>query len=272
MAVSIPDTLTVNTSERYILSIRIHPDGFSFSAAIPSKSNSFFYHEIEFDPSKTYAESLKETFFSEECLSWNYKKIHVFCFSPIYTCTPDIFFEAEKKEKILPYTFLSTPSKTLENVLPSKERLLFAIEKDVYEFLCRSFIKPEFIHHLTLPLRHWEKQSELALCGQMYVLINKGNVDIACFKQGRLLFLNNFHYSHPNDLLYYIACSWKQVGLDQLKDRLFLFGDTKYKQSIRPHLFQYIHFVSDMELPTDAYLRNPDIKQAPYEIILSVCE
>jgi hypothetical protein len=52
MAVSIPDTLTVNTSERYILSIRIHPDGFSFSAAIPSKSNSFFYHEIEFDLQK----------------------------------------------------------------------------------------------------------------------------------------------------------------------------------------------------------------------------
>ncbi|MDD2436797.1 MAG: DUF3822 family protein [Massilibacteroides sp.] len=273
MAIRIPDTLTINTSERYILSIRMNPDGFSFSVSIPSKSNSFFYQEIEFDHSKTYIESLKEAFFSEEFLSWNYKKIYIFCFTPTYVCIPENLFDTDKRGKIIEYAFLSTPSKSLVNVLiPDKEKLIFEIVPEIYEFLCRSFIHPEFLHHMTLPLRYWEKQNLLALNKQMHVLIHKRTIDIACYKQEKRLFLNSFQYQHVDDILYYIAYSWKQSGLDQFKDRLFLFGEMKDKQTLMSRLRHYIHFVSDMELPADAYLRNAELKQASFEIILSVCE
>lgn len=273
MAVSLPDTFTVNTSERYILSIRIVPDGLSFSGAIPSKSTSFFYRHIALDSSKAYAESLKEQFYEEECLSWPYLKVNIHCFTPDYLFVPEELFVEEKKQDLLDYTFLSPPQKCLVNSLPAdKGRILFGIEPEVYEFLCRSYIKPEFIHHMTLPLLNWGKQNQISLGGQMQVLLNKRTIDIACYRRGELVLLNSFACNQIDDVVYFISSVWSQTGLDQLKDRLYVFGEPHVKKELTVRLREYIQYVSDIELPADAYLRNNEIMEAPYDIILSVCE
>lgn len=273
MAVSIPDTLTVNSSERYILSIRISPDGFSFSGTIPDKRNSFFYRQITFDRSKDYVTSLKEAFFEEECLAWAYKSINIHCFTSSYLFIPEAFYDEDKKDDIIQYTFLTPSEICLSNPLISGQgRILFGLEKEVYEFLSRSFVNPEFIHHMTHPCNAWKQQSELSFSGQMHVILNKKTIDIACCKRGELTFLNSFDYTAPEDALYFISYAWKQADMDQLKDRLLLVGDMEYKKGLITNLKNYIHYVSEMELPADVYLRNPEIMQAPYDIILSVCE
>lgn len=63
MTISIPDTLTTDNSEKYIVSIRLRSGGLSFSAYSPSVNESFFYRDIEFDRTKPYVSSLKECFF-----------------------------------------------------------------------------------------------------------------------------------------------------------------------------------------------------------------
>lgn len=273
MAVSIPDTLTANSSERYILSIRIHPDGFSFSGTIPDKRNSFFYRRIPFDHSKDYVTSLKDAFFEEECLAWPYKKVNIFCFTPNYLFIPEVFYDDDKKDVMMNYAFLAPSDICLSNTLISGQgRILFGLEKKVYEFLFRSFVHPEFIHHMTYPVNTWKRQSNLSFSGEMHVILNRKTIDIVCFKRGELLFLNSFAYSAPDDVLYFISYTWKQAGMDQLKDRLLIFGGADYKKDLISNLKNYIHYVSEMELPADAYLRNQEIMQAPYDIILSVCE
>ena len=49
MTISIPDTLTTDNSEKYIVSIRLRSGGLSFSGYDPSAGGSFFYRETEFD-------------------------------------------------------------------------------------------------------------------------------------------------------------------------------------------------------------------------------
>ncbi len=273
MAVSIPDTLTANSSERYILSIRITPDGFSFSGTIPDKRNSFFYRQLTFDRSKDYATSLKEAFFEEECLAWSYKKVRIFCFTPNYIVIPDPFYDAEKKDELMKYAFFNPMDIQLSNELKAKKgHLIFGIQKDVYEFLTRSFVKPEFIHHMTYPCNHWKVQNELAFSEHMNVILNKKTIDLACFKHGELIQINSYDYTSPDDVLYLITCAWQQAGLSQLKDRLCIFGNWDYKKDLISKLRLYIHYVSEMELPTDIYFSNPDIQKAPYDLILSICE
>ena len=45
MTISIPDTLTTDNSEKYIVSIRLRSGGLSFSGYDPSAGGSFFYRE-----------------------------------------------------------------------------------------------------------------------------------------------------------------------------------------------------------------------------------
>jgi len=54
MTISIPDTLTTDNSEKYIVSIRLRSGGLSFSGYDPSAGGSFFYRETEFDRSLSF--------------------------------------------------------------------------------------------------------------------------------------------------------------------------------------------------------------------------
>ena len=79
MTISIPDTLTTDNSEKYIVSIRLRSGGLSFSGYDPSAGGSFFYRETEFDRAVSFISSLKEFFFAHEFLTWTYKRINVIC-------------------------------------------------------------------------------------------------------------------------------------------------------------------------------------------------
>lgn len=59
MTISIPDTLTTDNSEKYIVSIRLRSGGLSFGYD-PSAGGSFFYRETEFDRAVSFISSLKE--------------------------------------------------------------------------------------------------------------------------------------------------------------------------------------------------------------------
>ena len=62
MTISIPDTLTTDNSEKYIVSIRLRSGGLSFPGMIPRLEEVSFYRETEFDRAVSFISSLKEFF------------------------------------------------------------------------------------------------------------------------------------------------------------------------------------------------------------------
>lgn len=86
-------------------------------------------------------------------------------------------------------------------------------------------------------------------------------------------FANSFEYDKPDDILYYILYVWKQVGMDQEKDQLHMYGGASLRNSITATLRNYIQYISPAEIPSDAYLLGAEVVQAPLDLIaLSVCE
>jgi len=274
MTVSFPDTFTIDTSEKYILSIRLSPDGLSFSGNIPMEENSFFFRKISFDRSKPYISSLKEFFFEQECFSWVYKKVNILCFTSQYSLVPEVFYDENKKKELLSTTFLNPEEKILDNILLYEQgRIVFSINQEVYGFLCRSFINAEFIHHLAPVLNLWKKQNQASLSGQMYVLLNRRTIDVSCYNKGELIFLNSFEYSSPDDIFYFLACVWTQTGLNQLEDTVFVFGNQDHHKSIMDNLRVYVQNVEIMDFPPGFHLLSNEAAQASYDLIsLSICE
>lgn len=274
MTISIPDTLTADNSEKYILSIRLRSDGLSFSGYSPSASESFFYRNTEFDRTKPFIASLKEFFFEHEFLTYSYKRINLVCVTPQYTLVPEEAFSDRHKNDLLSFTYLFPETKCLNNLLARESvEVVFGIDEEVYEFCSRSLINPVFIHHITPQLALWKQQSRVLIPRQLYVVIHRKVMDVVCYAQGNLLFANTFEYDKPDDILYYILYVWKQVGMDQEKDQLHLYGGVSLRNSITLTLRNYIQYISPAEIPSDAYLLGTEIVQAPLDLIaLSVCE
>lgn len=274
MTISIPDTLTADNSGKYILSIRLRSDGLSFSGCSASESETFFYRNVEFDRTKPYISSLKEFFFEHEFLTYSYKQTNLVCVTSQYTIVPEEIFTDKQKASLLSFTFTAPEKKCLHNPLAREAvEIVFGIDEEVYEFCARSLINPCFFHHITPQLALWKQQSHMLIPRQLYVVLHRKMMDIVCFAQGKLLFANTFQYDKPDDIIYYILYVWKQIGMDQEKDQLHIYGGVSLRNSITTILRNYIQYISPAEIPSDAYLLGAEIVQAPLDLIaLSVCE
>ena len=274
MAINLSDKLTADHSENYIMSIRLRSGGLSFSAYSPSVSESFFYRDVEFDRTRPYVSSLKECFFENDFLTWFYKQVNVVCVTSQYTLVPAAVFQEKQKAELLAFTFSSPEGRCLSNELKDEPaELVFGVDEDVYEFCSRSLVNPRFVHHVGPLLSLWKKQSRARLPRQLYVVLHRRRMDVACYAQGNLLFVNSFEYEHTDDILYYILYVWKQAGLDQEKDQLLLAGESSSRMRVLERLRTYLRYVKPVEIPSEAYLLGTDVTKAPMDLIsLLICE
>lgn len=268
------DKLTADCAEKYTMSIRLRPGGLSFSAYNRSMEERFFYKELDFDRTKPYVSALKDCFFEHDFLTWPYKRVQVVCVTPQYTIVPKEIFDEERKSELLSFTFASASGRCLYNEVEEQQTVLvFGMDEEVHAFCSRSLIAPCFIHHLTPLLPLWKKQSLARLPKQLYVVLYPRRMDVACYAQGNLLFVNSFGCEQPDDVLYYILYVWKQSGLDQQKDQLRFFGEMRLLTPVMRALRDYLQYVDPQEIPSDAYLLGPEVLQVPLDLIaLSLCE
>lgn len=245
MILRVPDVLNATNSEKYNVSIRLWPDGLSFSGYILSEEDSFFTETVSLDPDVPLVQSLKEVFFQNACLSYVYNTLHVISVSGKYTLVPDSVFSETDKDLLFSYCFqVDKDSKVLVQPLTGfYSSLLFNMDNEAYEFMVRSFINPHFIHYLSPLLIDWRKKSLDRYPKQIYVVIQPAVLDIVCFEQGELLFVNSFGYEAENDIIYFIMYVCKQLSVDQLEDAVFFYGDKPICRKIMPVIKKYVEQV-----------------------------
>lgn len=272
MTISLPDTLTVDNSGKYIISIRLRPDGFSFSGYQPVTPGSFFFREIGFEKGESFTELLKETFFAHDFFSWVYKQVQVITETSHYTLVPENLYDEKRRHEFLDFTLSDPGVFCLHNEWKGKI-LLYGIDNEIYEFCSRSFINPRFYSHITPQVMLWEQDSlKRNSAAQMYVVLHDRMIDICCFRQGDLQMVNSFKVDQPEDILYYILYVWKQIGMDQEKDLIFIHGKPDACNRMIELLRTYLRNVALVEIPSDIYLLGREILHAPIDIIaLSIC-
>ncbi|MDR1356696.1 MAG: DUF3822 family protein [Tannerellaceae bacterium] len=274
MTIGIPDTLTTDNSEKYIMSIRLRPDGLSFSAYNPAEGQSFFFRDVAFDRSMPYAVALKELFFANECLTLTYRRTYILCVSPQYTLAPDAVFRDNRRDQFLSFNFSSPEKRCIVNSLKEEgAKLLFGIDEDIYEFCSRSTTNPIFTHHLTPALTMLRHQTREESTNRMHAIVHRKMVDIIRFEGSRLLFVNSFEFTETNDLLYYILYAWKQTDMNQLDDALLLSGDAVTCAKVSELLQTYIRHIGRLDIPAKAFLLGGEILKAPVDLMLLMsCE
>lgn len=274
MAISIPDTLNANSSEKYIMSIRLRPDGLSFSAYNPLETGSFFYRDKIFERNVSFMDNLKDFFFENEVLSYPFKQTYILCEEVPYTLIPKEVSQEHTTLEFLKFNFTSFTGRGISNTLKELPiEIIFGVEEELYEFCCRSLLDPHFIHSITPLLTYWRKVNTLSSRKQMFIYLYNQHVDIVCLEEGRLLFANTFKFKHINDILYYILYVWKQLEMDQEEDQLRVAGESDIRTKIIKILHNYIRSVTISEAPSEVYLWGTEAIQAPLDLlILSICE
>lgn len=238
----IPDKLKADLSENYKASIRLLPDGLLFWGYIPAEKDSFFIEKFLFEPSLTVVDALKNIFFTHPCFSFIYQSFTVIVAFGNYTLVPDHVFIEKEKDHL--FFFCHPKDKSLKTLVQPLKALnvsiLYSVDSEVYAFLLRSLVNPQFIHSLSPLMMAWYKKSLRFFPKFTHIVINEFTMDVLCVEHGEIRFVNSYCFDNHNDIVYYIMYICKQTGFNQLEDYLTLSGNKTFCQPVLSILKKYI--------------------------------
>ena len=256
MTIRVSDTLTVDNSEKYEVSIRLWSDGLSFSGYIPMEKDSFFTETIFFDSDIDFSQSLKNVFFDNPCFSYTYKSFYIIFISGKYTSVPNDVLSEKHSNSLFSFCHRKDEAGRVltQKVDNLNLSLLYEVNNSVYEFLTRSIVTPRFTHYLYPLLISWQKNSFTHYPKQVYAYIHENMLDIVCFERGEMLFVNSFGYEKISDIIYYIMYVCRQIGVDQLEDNLHFCGDKEQCDSAMEVIKTYIRHIDYLSPEPTGYI------------------
>ena len=268
----LPENIDLAHSEKYNLSIRVSPSGFSFCIYCPSDPAVFHFQETQLGNKLSHVESVKKLIFDFGFFSQAFKETVVTLVSPHYTLVPDVFFDKKRNRELFDFCFYEKEGIVLANELRESDcHLVFAIDETLHSFLSRHLWNPQFRHQLTPLLdffRDYEFDKGKNRCFVDFHHHDK-SISVICFSsENKLLSANTFPTLTAHDVSYFVASVWEKWGFEQTEDWLFFSGNTEWYES--GVLKKLIKNVEIIELRTKILLEVKQKKAIPTDILAAL--
>ena len=247
----LPENIDLAQSDKYTLSIRLMPDGFSFCIFSPADKSVFHYQEKTFSKNLSLIENIEKTFFEVNFFSQPFQKALVTIVSPRYTIVPDVYYERKKAKDLFAFNIHGESGKVLSNYISESScHILFDLDKKVYSFLCRNLWNPSFFSYKALLLPFFTNYQAVDERKRCFVDFHDEMVSVACFMGTKLLSSNTYPDRDKYDALFNIVNVWEKQFLDQNSDLLILSGNFPDNKESIDTLKRLIKHVEELNLDT----------------------
>lgn len=261
--------LDLEKSKQYTLSIRLSADGFSFSIYDPTEKASIIHTAYRIEPNISLTANVKQAWAKNEFLKLPFKRVNLLIDTPRYTTVPLELFEEAQAETIYYHNHPRNLSEVVSYNILNRSNcvILFSIDKSTYNLLYEYFPQARLYATVCPVIEYLCDRSRLGNNRKLYAYIQKKHIDILAFERGKLLFANTFPNRGNADCIYFILNVWKQIGLEQEIDELYLTGTPNDKENFTDELRKYVKIVSFMP-PIATYSRtdNQEPDEVPYDI------
>lgn len=259
----------LNNSIQHILSIRLSADGFSFSVFNPSDDSSFDYVTCRIDPGISLTANLKQTLAEHELLRKPFKRTNILVAASGYTLIPFELFEDEQVEEIYYCNHARRHNEVvLYNILDRSNLVVaFAMDKSTCNLIDEQYPEADIFATVSPVIEHCLMKSRMGANRKMYLNLQRRTVDVLAYEHGHLLFANTFPEKGYADTLYYALGVWKELGLSQETDELYLIGDCDGKEQLVTELRRFVKNVA-MVNPAAEFNRAPlaRVENMPYDM------
>ena len=249
----LPENIDLAQSEKYTLSIRLTPDGFSFCIFSPADTSVFHYQEKTYSKNLSLIGNIEKTFFEVNFFSQPFQKALVTIVSPRYTIVPEAYFEWKRAKELFEFNIHGESGKVLNNYISESNcRILFDLDEAVYSFLCRNLWNPSFFSHKARLLPFLVNYRAAGGRKRCFVDFHDDMVSVTCFSGSTLLSANTYPDKDKYDALFNIVNVWEKQCLDQHSDLLVLSGNLPANKESIDTLKQLIKNVEELKLGTPA--------------------
>ncbi len=242
-----------NISDKMLrLTLRFTPNTLTFSVGDPKQIDTIVYEPYTLNNAISSAANLREAFKQVELLQSGYTRALVLTDSPTLLIPTEEWDEGQV-EALYGYAF--TPAKSDEILwrqIPNLNAVaVFSINKDL-KMVIDSHFKDIRYTTLTEPVwTHFYKRNFDGMRAKLFAYFYEKKMNVFSFAQNRFTFCNTFEAKHPKDALYYLLYTWKQLGMNNEADQLYVMGDVTEEAWMNEQLQKFIGHVLFIKPETD---------------------
>ncbi len=237
----IDETLDINSTENYDLSVEISQDNLSFCILDSIRNKFILLRSYQSEKDKKYhQDDLGEIVIKDEFLTKKYRKTNIITPSFRFTLVPSPLFEAEKKDEyfLLNHSMQENQTLQVNRIKEPDSYLIYSQLNSITDLVNRYWPGQQVSHHLKPWLTY---ASNLANDHNEYLFIHmeKEFFNLAVYSNGKLKLCNSFIYRNSTDILYYTLNIVKTQGLKQ--DLItILSGHVKRRDNLFTEMSAYI--------------------------------
>jgi len=248
------ETLDINATENYELSVQISPYEVSFCILDTLRNKFVMLRSYEPGNDEPYHVSQIEAIISmDDFLTRRFRKRNIIAFSPKATLIPALLFDESKKTE---YFIYNHPLYDSEEILSNKVDnqglfIVFSLPGEYMNVIKSSFPGAEILHHTFPLICSINRNRKPAITDNIQVHIENGYLNIIVSDQNGLRLCNTFNYKTITDIQYFVMYVLRRMNISQ--DEIIIFsGRAQRKEDIVRGFSGYFKNIR-FALPTGNY-------------------
>lgn len=267
----LPENIDLAYSEKYVLSIRLAPNGFSFFIHCPTDASVFHYQETSFGNKLSYEENIQKLVFDFNFFTQPFRETRVTVVTPDYTLVPDAFFDKKRANDFFDFNFHEKNGCVLSNALSEGEyHLVFSMDEQLHSFLSRSLWNPSFQHFTSRLLPFFKAYKAGTSDKRCFLYFHDSFFTIMVFSGENLLSANTFELTSQQDALYFIASVWEKLLLDQTVHPLYVCGNVSQQKNTMETLKKLVKYVEKVKITPKTTITPQQKETIPADILATL--
>jgi hypothetical protein len=236
------ETLDINSTENYELSVQASPDGFSFCLLDTIRNKFVLIRSFEPEDNKYFnADKINDILSKDDFLTKRFKKVNFVMPSQKFTLVPAPLFDPGKKDEYFTFNHSENENNIIiSNKLTDPDAfVIFSVSKPVFDLL-NSFhpgVLP--FHHVKPLLNHIAHIRKSVNGNYIHVHIEREFFNLIIFNHNLLKFCNSFKYRNITDILYFVLNVFRNLDIKQ-EETIHLSGLTEKYDDLTSNFSIYI--------------------------------
>jgi hypothetical protein len=243
------ETLDINSTENYELSVQVSQDGFAFCLLDTIRNKFVLLRSFEPEESKYFnADKINEILTKDDFLNKRYRKVNAVMPSARFTIVPAPLFDPGKKDEYFTFNHLSNDGNIIiSNKLNDPDSfLVFSVFRSFVDLL-GSFHPGVIPYHQVKPLLNYISHSRKSVNGNyIHIHVEREFFNLIIFEHNLMKFCNSFKYRNITDILYFALNVFRNLGINQ-EETIHLSGLTEKYDDLSSNFSLYIRSVKFAE-------------------------
>ncbi len=236
------ETLDINSTENYELSIQVSPDGFSFCLLDTIRNKFVLIRAYEPEVNKSYnADHIKKLISKDDFLMKRFKKVNIVMPSKKFTLVPAPLFDPGKKDEYFTFNHIKEDSDLIitNRISDPEAFLIFSISKPINDLVYSYYPGMYPFHHIKPLVEHISHSRKNVNGNYIHIHVERDYFNLIIFNNNMLKFCNTFNYRNITDILYFVLNVFKNLEIKQ-EETIYFSGLTEKYDDLSSNFSIYV--------------------------------